>query len=138
MSEAGLRALEIDWPGTPDFAARLILDPRGWRRRAPLVLALAAAAVAAAFAVPQSRSAILDFFGLGGVTVEHVQTLPPAEQRPLAEGLGIVSSDGAAKLVLGTDFLPPEHGTLYQHEGFVSTLLAGPVLLTEFGNGSLI
>src|SRR5204863_2740785 len=77
----GLRTLPVDWPATPDVAARLELRPR---RRLAIVaaVALAAAALAAAFAVPQSRSAILRFFHLRGVTVERVGTLPRAQELP--------------------------------------------------------
>jgi len=134
--ERALREVEVEWPATPDVASRLELAPRR-RRRALVVAAVAlAAAVAAAFAVPQSRGAILRFFHLGGVTVVRVETLPPAEERPLAAGLGDPIDSPSAAIVLGSPFLPLEHGTLYQQYAVVSTLLAGPVLLSEFrGNG---
>ena len=130
--ERDLRGLRVDWPETPDVASRLELRPR--RRLLVPALAFAAiVAVAAAFAVPQSRSAILRFFHLRGVTVERVGTLPPAEERPLAAGLGSAIDDAAAKSALGGPFLPAVHGTLYERDGIVSTLLHGPVLLSEFG-----
>ena len=86
--ELALRQLgrELDWPATPNLvpAVTARLGPR--RRVRPLALAFAAglAALAVAFAVPPARSAILDFFGIGGVTVERVETLPdlPAGQTP--------------------------------------------------------
>ena len=87
--ERDLRSLgsTVAWPPTPDVASRLELRPR--RRRALVVaVALAVVALVAAFAVPQSRSAILRFFHLRGVTVERVGTLPPAQELPLAAGLG--------------------------------------------------
>jgi hypothetical protein len=96
-------------------------------------VALAVVAIASALAVPQSRSAILRFFHLRGVTVERVKTLPPAEEVPLSAGLGTEVSDAAAASVLGGPFLPAAHGTLYERDGIVSTLLDGPVLLSEFG-----
>ncbi len=77
-----------------------------------MVVAVAlVAALAAAFAVPQSRSAILRFFHLGGVTVVRVETLPPAQERPLAAGLGEQVSDDEAARALGAPFLPrsPRH-----------------------------
>lgn len=130
--ERDLRALRLDWPETPDVASGLELRPR--RRLLVPALAFAAIlAVAAAFAVPQSRSAILRFFHLRGVTVERVGTLPRAEERPLAAGLGSTIDDARAKIVLGGPFLPAAHGTLYERDGIVSTLLPGPVLLSEFG-----
>src|SRR3954453_3689411 len=99
--ETELRALDVAWPETPAFA----LKPR--RRRWPFVAALAAAAIAAAFAVPQSRGAILRFFHLGAATVEFVDTLPPADRRPLSEGLGrSIPLDAARVLVPGLR-LPP-------------------------------
>ena len=132
--ERDLRSLEssVAWPPTPDVASRLELRPR--RRRALVVaVAFAVVALAAAFAVPESRSAILRFFHLRGVTVERVDTLPQAEERPLAAGLGSPVDDARARSALGGPFLPAEHGRLYERDGIVSTLLHGPVLLSEFG-----
>jgi len=132
--ERALRALEVDWPATP--ALRLELSPRPRRR---LIVAVAlVAAVAAAFAVPQSRSAILDFFHLGGVTVVRVDTLPPAQERPLAAGLGQPVRDADAERTIGAPFLPVRHGQLYERDGFVSTVLRGPMLLSEVGSEYLI
>lgn len=131
--EQRLRALSVEWPPAPDVAARLELRPRRWRLAPGLAVALALAALAAAFAVPQSRSAILRFFHLRGVTVERVGTLPPAEERPLAAGLGQPVGDARARAVLGSPFLPAVHGTLYERDGVVSALLPGPLLLSEIG-----
>jgi hypothetical protein len=113
-------------------ASRLELRPRR-RLLVPALVVAAIVAVAAAFAVPQSRSAILRFFHLRGVTVERVGTLPAAEERPLAAGLGGKIDDARARTLLGGPFLPAAHGTLYERDGIVSTLLRGPVLLSEFG-----
>jgi hypothetical protein len=89
MSELELRlnrlGRELDVPETPDLvdAVRQGLGegrrPREWRR--PLVIALAAlvVAVGALMAVPQSRSAILDFFGIGSVTIRAVDEYPELE-----------------------------------------------------------
>src|SRR4029453_3163786 len=86
MSELELRldrlGRELDWPETPelgDGVLRRLAEgrrPRGWRR--PLVIALAAlvVVVGALLAVPQSRSAILDFFGIGSVTIRSVDEYP--------------------------------------------------------------
>ncbi len=136
-SSAELRALAIDWPQTPQF--ELALAPAPPARRWPLAVAIAAAAVAAALAVPESRGAILRFFHLGGVTIEVVDTLPRADERPLDAGLGPVVSVAEARRV-HPDLLaaaarppPPLHETpgnvvslVFQHEG-------NPVLLSEFG-----
>jgi hypothetical protein len=134
--ERALRALDVGWPSTPEL--RLQLVPR--RRRRVVVAVALAVALGAAFAVPQSRSAILSFFHLGGVTVEQVGTLPPAQERPLSAGLGQPVGDGEAERTLGAPFLPARHGPLYERDGFVSTLLSGPepMLLSEFGSAYLI
>ena len=140
-----LLAAEVEWPETPEVSLRLDASRaparrRVWRR--PVVVAFAAVvlAVVVAFAVPPARSAILDLFGLGGVTVERVSTLPAAEQRPLAADLGAPITPEAAELVLGVPVaLPSFHGELrlYQRDGTVSALLATPepVLLSEFRPG---
>jgi hypothetical protein len=130
--ERDLRSLRIAWPETPDVASRLELRPRR-RLLVPALVLATIVAVAAAFAVPQSRSAILRFFHLRGVTVERVGTLPPAEERPLTAGLGAEIDDTRARALLGGPFLPAAHGMLFERDGIVSTLLRGPVLLSEFG-----
>ncbi|HEY3922177.1 MAG TPA: hypothetical protein VGL76_08695 [Gaiellaceae bacterium] len=139
--EHSLAALQVGWPPTPDVASKLELDPRHARNRPLLVLCAATAvAIVAAFAVPDSRSAILRFFHLRGVTVELVQTLPSAQERPLSTGLGNPVDDRDATTLLGASFVPAHHGPLYASEGAVSTLLAvpQPALLTEFGNAFML
>jgi hypothetical protein len=77
---------ELDYPETPDLVGpvrrRLAEErrPRSWRR--PLVVALAAVlvTVAAVMAVPQARSAVLDWLGIGSVTIHRVDELPKLEQ----------------------------------------------------------
>ncbi len=134
---------ELEFPPAPDLvpAVRARLEPR--RNRRPLALALAAAALvalAAALAVPQARSTILRFFHLGGVTIERVDTLPPAEERPLAQGLGpLLSVSQARPRVNFEPLLPPGVDHVHVDEGAVLALLhfhGKTVLLTEFG-GSL-
>ena len=92
--EQELRALHDGaFPATPDLAAsvreriererpRRQLRPR--RRAVVLVAAAVAAAIGAAFAVPDARSTILHWFGIG-VTVERVDRLPPARPNPVPE-----------------------------------------------------
>jgi hypothetical protein len=136
--ETELRALPIEWPQTPRF--ELALAQRR-RRRWPLAVAIAVAAIAAALAVPESRGAILRFFHLGGVTIQVVDTLPPADERPLTAGLGPVISTTSAKRVIHALLLPPLvpapplHYTpgnivsvVFEHKG-------QPVLLSEFPGG---
>jgi len=139
--ESELRGLaaEIEWPATP--VLRPALAPRrraAWRAR-PIAIALAvvAVAIAAAFAVPQSRGAVLRFIGLGAVHVEFVDRLPPAQERPLAAGLGAPISPAVARGVLGRAPLQPSlkpAPTLHGMEGVVSLLFlheGDPVLLSE-------
>jgi hypothetical protein len=87
----------LDYPATPDLSGpvrrRLEAGDRPrqplFRRRA-LVLALAvlAVAVGAVMAVPQARSTILDWFGIGNVTIRYVEELPPSELATEDLGLG--------------------------------------------------
>ena len=85
---------ELDYPETPDLVGpvrrRLAEErrPVAWRR--PVLIALAAllVAIAAAMAVPQARSEILDWFGIGGVTVRYVDDLPTVEKRQADLALG--------------------------------------------------
>jgi hypothetical protein len=137
-------AEHVDWPATPEL--RLALEPRARRRgRRPLLAAIAFAAIlalAAAFAVPESRGAILRFLHLGGVTIERVDTLPPAEQRPLEAGLGSAVTLSEAKRLFGHDVLAPDLSPLpqlhLQGNNIVSMVFehsGEPVLLNEFGFG---
>jgi hypothetical protein len=139
--ERDLRALgrEVEWPSTPAFALRLEQAPRGRPRRRLLVaVALAALAVGIAFAVPPARSAILRVFHIGSATVERVDTLPEAEERPLAGELGAPLGASDVRAVLGQPIVLPDvdHSRLYARGGAVSVLLAAPerVLLTEYGS----
>jgi hypothetical protein len=92
---------EIDYPDTPDLVGpvrRRLAEgrrPVAWRR--PLVIALAAllVAVAAAMAVPQARSEILDWLGIGSITIRYVDDLPKVEktQEDLALGAQVSLAD---------------------------------------------
>ena len=143
--ERALRSLaeEVDWPATPRLEPRL--EPRRARRARVLVIVLAAIAVAiaVAFSVPAARSEILRFFHLGGVTVEQVSVLPPAQELPLAANLGPQVDSATAEAALGGPVrLPPLKGVprLHLTSGVVSTLLATPqpVLLSELSAGSFL
>jgi hypothetical protein len=113
--ETSLRDLgrELSLPSEPDLVPgvvqRLHRAPGGWPQRRSLLVALALVllAVAIAFAVPPARSAILRFFHLGAVSIERVDTLPPARQRPYAAGLGPTVDRVAAERRIGFELLLP-------------------------------
>lgn len=139
---------DLDVPETPALAPRVRarIEQRSRRRLALLVVVAAAVvAVGIAFAVPQARSSILRFFHLGAATVERVDTLPPAEQRPLVAGLGPARSREAAERVAGSPIvLPPfDHGVptrYYARPGLIATLFRSHgkrVLLAELSGQQL-
>jgi hypothetical protein len=144
--ESELRSLaaEIEWPQTPALRPELGPHRRLMRHRRSFALAIVviAVALAAAFAVPQSRGAILRFFGLGAVHVEFVERLPSAQERPLAAGLGPAVSIAVARDLLGRPPLQPPLAavpTLHAQDGIVSVLFlheGAPVLLSELSSHS--
>src|SRR5919197_2271469 len=120
----------------PAVRARLAQAPRQrfFARRRVLVLALAAlvVAVAAAFAVPPARTAILRFFHIGGETIKRVDTLPNAPRRsPIAGLAGPMSAEDATKRAGFNPILPPKHGPIYADDGILATYIAPHVVLTE-------
>ncbi len=102
---------EIDYPEAPDLVGpvrRRLAEgrrPMAWRR--PLVIALAAlfVAVAAVMAVPQARSQILDWFGIGSVTIRYVDDLPKVEktQEDLALGERVSLADARERAQFGIE-----------------------------------
>ena len=91
---------DLDVPDTPDVWHHVStrLQRRRWLRPAVFALAAAVVAFGIALAVPPARSAILKFFHIGSVTVERVETLPPAQTRPFATGLGPPRAQPTLKL----------------------------------------
>ena len=138
--ERELRALPIEWPAAPQLRPL----PERRRRRWAFVAAIALAAVAAAFAVPQSRGAILRFFHIGADKIQFVDTLPPAQQRSLDAGLGYPTTLARARVLVPTLLLPPLGSPLsLRANGTVVSMvfLSGgkPVLLSEVGgDGSFL
>lgn len=134
---------ELAFPPEPDLAPRMREHVRGrplqWRAVA-IAFAVVALAVAAAFAVPQARSAILRWFHLGGATVERVETLPSASQRSLTRGLGRPLPLADAERRIGFDLvLPPldrKPARVYVIGDSVATVLlrshGRTVLLSQF------
>jgi hypothetical protein len=150
--ELQLRALghELDVPPERDLAP-VVLDqlslsgtrPFPWRRAAALAFAVLAIAVAAAFAVPQARTAILRFFHIGGETILRVETLPPAVERAQAGGLGTSLSRVEAERRLGFQLVLPRFNgdqpdRVYVLGDSVGTVIVRshgrPVLLSEFSS----
>jgi hypothetical protein len=129
----------LAWPSEPDLVrpvrARLREAPRRrFVRRRVLVLALAAlvVAIAAAFAVPPARTAILRFFHIGGETIEVVPTLPNAPHRsPIAGLAGPMSVEDATDRAGFNLILPPRHGGIYAGDGILATYIRPRVVLTE-------
>jgi hypothetical protein len=83
--ERELRALgvTVEFPPTPDLATsvrrRLAAEaparrPFSFRRRLVVAFAVLLVGVAAVMAVPQARTAVLEWLGLRGVTIERVPT----------------------------------------------------------------
>jgi hypothetical protein len=77
----------LDLPATPDLAApvrRRLAEgrrPSVFSRRVLVVaLAVLAVLVGAVLAVPQARSTIRDWLGIGSVTIRYVEDLPAVEQ----------------------------------------------------------
>jgi hypothetical protein len=122
---------ELEFPRTPDVWPRVRerLQRRRWFRPAVFAVALGVVAIGIAFAVPPARSAILRFFHLGAATVEQVDTLPPAQQRPLVSGLGAPVGHATLKVPQGVTAL-----RFYERSGLDAALLryrGKPVLLAE-------
>jgi hypothetical protein len=119
---------EVEFPATPDLWARVgeRLHRRRWLRPVVFAVALGALAIGVAMAVPPARSAILRFFHIGAATVERVETLPPAEQRPLVAGLGpaLSRSDAEARaqvdMKLPAGLAPTRY---YAQPGVIATLV---------------
>ena len=89
--EQALRTIgaSLDYPAEPDLSGavrrRLAGGERprlGLLRRRTLMIALAVLAVAigAVMVVPQARSTVLDWFGIGNVTIRYVDELPDVDK----------------------------------------------------------
>ena len=127
--EGALAQLDVDWPATPSFA---------YPRRRRLSLSVAATlllAVGVAFAVPDSRGAILRFFHIGGETIEQVNTLPSSERSPLERALGEPITHPAAAQLLGRPFAV-ELADVFRSGNSVSAIVDGDLLLTELRTGN--
>ena len=138
--ERALRQLgrELDFPAAPELGSRVRarIEPRRRQRALLAAVALAVLALAVALAVPDARSSILRFFHLGAATIERVETLPAARERPLAAGLGPALPQKEAERRAGFALvLAGAHPrTFYARPGLLAALLqyeGEPVLLAE-------
>jgi hypothetical protein len=136
---------ELDFPAEPDLRSRVRERMERRRFMRPLVVAVALVVVAfgIALAVPQARSAILDFFDIGSVTIQRVETLPPATEGSLTQGLGPAQTRSAAEHDAGFPLVlrgvRPER--FYSRPGLIATLLHGrgrPVLFAEFNGDQML
>ncbi len=122
---------ELELPATPDLAGAVgsRLAPR---RKWPVLAALAVA-LAIAFAVPDSRGAILRFFHIRGAEVTIVDRLPPL---PRTASLGVPVGIGAAdfRLLLLDGELPER---IFASEGGYWLRYPG-ALLFEFRSGNAL
>jgi hypothetical protein len=137
---------ELEFPPTPDLVAgvRERLQRRRWRRPLVFAVALGVIAFGIAMAVPPARSAILRFFHIGAATIERVETLPPAQQRPLTAALGPALARREAELrahlhiTLPAGVRPAQY---YARPGLIATLLrvdGKPVLLAEMRGDQVV
>jgi hypothetical protein len=138
--ERALLALDVEFPPEPNLlpAVRARMERRRWQRPLVFAIALAVVAFGIAMAVPDARSAILRFFHIGSVSIERVETLPAAQQRPLTAGLGAPMSRAAAESEAGFSMRLPKGvrpTQYYVRPGLIATMLrvdGKPVLLVEF------
>ena len=129
---------ELDWPAEPDLRSRVRerIGRRSFARPFVVAMVLSVLAFAIAFAVPQARSSILRFFHIGAVTIERVETLPAAQERPLAAGLGpgltLSEAEARSGVPLVLHGRKPRH--FYAQRGLIATLFryhGKPILLAE-------
>jgi hypothetical protein len=123
MPELELALVELgqglEFPPTPDLSARVRARIAAEREPTPrfaafparrtLVIALAvlAVSVGALMAVPGTRAAILEFFGLRGVTIERVDRLPAVPKNTDLD-LGTQVNLERARELAGFDVVVPE------------------------------
>ena len=135
---------ELDIPAEPDLRSRVRerIERRPRRRRVAVLALALLVALGIALAVPPARSAILRFFHIGAVTVERVQRLPAARERPLATGLGPARTLDQAQVRSGVTLIlhAPQPQHFYARPGLIATLLqyrGKPVLLAELQGDQL-
>lgn len=132
-------AAAIAFPETPEIVANLRLAPRSeprrsWRPAALVVAVVLAVAVAAGLAVPQARTSILHWFGIGEVRVEFVDSLPEVRPGGPLE-LGTAIDAAAAPFPLLRPAVLGEPDGVYRSGDAVTLLYGSPkqvrALVTE-------
>jgi hypothetical protein len=102
---------ELEIPPTPDLTSAVrarVARGRATRRWLVVALAVAVVGIGIAMAVPDARSSILRFFGIGSVKIERVDTLPASREAPLTAGLGPVRTRAQAEGVAGFRMVLPK------------------------------
>jgi len=142
--ELALRQLgrDLDWPAEPSLApavAARLREPRRRSLRRPLVLALAVlvAALAVALAVPPARSAILDFFGIGGVEIRRVETLPRLPAERAAPGVSMALDEARNRVVFDL-VVPDGYQRVYWTPGIVTFVWPDRLLMELEGDEQII
>jgi hypothetical protein len=134
--ERELAALRLDLDLVPDLAPRVraAIVRRRRRRRATVLGALAGLlSVAAAFAASPSRSALLDWLGLGGVTIERVAELSPGDLRT-AESFGSPTGFDHAQDAVDFRVRLPELGGLGERQVYLDLDAPSPIVTVVYGS----
>lgn len=155
MLEHELRALEVDWPPTPDLSgpvAQRLAETSQRAAPAPLVArlrpvwvlaALAGAALAAALAVPPVRAALARVLGLaGGERVERVERVPRGARLDLGRPATLAEARRRAGFRLGVPrrLGPPDAVRLGGDlaGGAISLLYGRDTVLTELPRATVV
>ena len=142
--ELALRELgsQLEWPPEPALSQRVAAGigvPRRRSLRRPLMLAFAVLvlAVAVALAVPPARSAILDFFGIGGVEIRRVETVPQLPAHRAAPGVRVPLSE--ARNSVDFDLAVPDgYQSVYFTAGIVTFVWPDRLLMELRGDEQLL
>lgn len=133
--ERELGAVRLDLSPVPDFEppVRAAIARRRRQRRAGALAALAATlALAAAAVASPSRSALIGWLGLGGVTLERVVELPPGGLRTpewLGEPVTLEVAEGAVDFPLRL----PKVAGLGESHVFLDVDAPSPVVTVVYG-----
>lgn len=130
--ERELRALEIDWPPTPDLAGTAWGARARSSRRWPV--ALAVAVLGATAAIEPARSAVLELFGLEGVRIERRDT-PPPRLPGAGAGLGLGPAVTAGEARRRAPFARPPGALAAPDAIRLATTPAGTAVTYVYGRG---